>query len=262
MSVKSESAPAEPPEPGLTIDELARRVGMTVRNLREWRALGLVPPADMRGRVGYYDVALVDRIERIRQLQAQGFPLDLIRRLLEASGDGGDGGDGAMSFALALRAPFRDDHPPLADVAELERTWGTSRAEVLDRAIELGLIRERGDGGHEFTSARVARVGEGLHALGLSAEETLAATAEVRAHADGIAEVFSRVWLTHVWEPFVAAGMPEDRAPQIQATLAAVQPLALDAVIGLFAVAMEAKVEESISREVERSGVRRGHLGG
>ncbi|MGH7856147.1 MAG: MerR family transcriptional regulator, partial [Candidatus Binatia bacterium] len=38
----------------LTIDELAKGVGMTVRNLREWRTLGLLPPAEMRGRVGYY----------------------------------------------------------------------------------------------------------------------------------------------------------------------------------------------------------------
>jgi DNA-binding transcriptional MerR regulator len=249
MSVKSESA-----EPGLTIDQLAQRVGMTVRNLREWRALGLVPPAEMRGRVGYYDVALVGRIERIRRLQAEGFPLDLIRRLLEASGGAGDE---AMDFARALRSPFRDDDPPLADLAELERTWGASSADVLDRAIELGLIRERDDGRHEFTSARVARVGEALHALGLSAEEALDATAAVRAHADGVADVFARVWLTHVWEPFVAAGMPEDRAPAILTTLAEVQPLALDAVIGLFGVAMEAKVEENVSREIERAGVQR-----
>ncbi|MEY2478118.1 MAG: hypothetical protein QOG87_3433 [Actinomycetota bacterium] len=248
VSVKSDSDDA-----GLTIDALAQRVGMTVRNLREWRALGLVPPAEMRGRVGYYDVALVDRIERIRQLQAEGFPLDLIRRLLEASGDAGDE---ALGFARALRAPFRDDDPPLADVAELERAWGASSADVLGRAIALGLIREREDGHHEFTSARVARVGEALHALGLSADEALDATAAVRAHADGIADVFARVWLTHVWEPFVAAGVPEDRAPEILTTLAEVQPLALDAVIGLFGVAMEAKVTESISREVERSRLR------
>jgi DNA-binding transcriptional MerR regulator len=245
MSVKSNSEAV-----GLTIDELAQRVGMTVRNLREWRALGLVPPAAMRGRVGYYDVALVDRIERIRQLQAEGFPLDLIRRLLEASGEAGDE---AMDFARALRSPFRDDDPPLADVAELERTWGTSSADVLERAIALGLLRERDDGRLEFTSARVARVGEALHALGLSAEQALDATAAVRAHADGIAEVFARVWLTHVWDPFVAAGMPEDRAQEIVTTLAEVQPLALDAVVGLFGVAMEAKVDETISREVERA---------
>src|SRR5438874_12291061 len=48
--------------PELTIDELARGVGMSVRNLREWRALGLLPAPEMRGRVGYYDPSQVDRL--------------------------------------------------------------------------------------------------------------------------------------------------------------------------------------------------------
>src|SRR5207253_7229847 len=117
MSVKyePEQTPAEP-----TTDELARRVGMPVRNLREWRAQGLLPPPRMRGRVGYYDEAQVARLQRIRQLHGEGFPLDLIRRLLEASGGAGEV---VMSFASALRAPFREEHPPPADLVELARLW-------------------------------------------------------------------------------------------------------------------------------------------
>src|SRR5205085_6941819 len=167
---------------GLTIDEVARLVGMTVRNLREWRALGLLPPPRMKGRVGYYDSSQVARLQRIRQLHGEGFPLDLIRRLLDASGASADE---AMTFAGTLRAPFREERPPRADLADLARKWGVSDpVPILRRAVELGLIRERGDGGHEFTSTRVARAGDALRALGLSAEETLAATAEIRGHAD------------------------------------------------------------------------------
>ena len=248
ISVKFE--PVQTPTE-LTIDELARRVGMSVRNLREWRAQGLLPPPRMRGRGGYYEEAQVARLQRIRQLHGEGFPLDLIRRLLEASGDAGDA---AMSFASALRAPFREEHPPPANLEELARTWGVSDPlPLVRRAVELGLIRKIGQGRYEFTSARVARVGDALHRLGLSADETLAATAEVRAHADGIADVFHRVWLTHLWEPFVEAGMPEERWPEISQTLAEVQPIAMDAVIGLFAVAMEAEIEEGIGREVQRA---------
>jgi DNA-binding transcriptional MerR regulator len=247
MSVKPQIAQ----EKALTIDELGREVGMTVRNLREWRALGLLPSPEMRGRVGYYDPSQVERIARIRQLHAEGFTLELIRRLLESSGDLADE---AMRFVGAMRAPFRDEHPPLADLDQLARAWGVSDPEMLPRAVELGLIRERKDGRYEFTSTRVARVGEALNALGLSAEETLAATAEIRAHADGVADLFHRVWMAHVWEPFVTSGMPEERWPEIRATLAEVQPVALDAVVGLFGVAMEAKIEEGIAREVERAG--------
>jgi DNA-binding transcriptional MerR regulator len=249
MSVKPQIAQGGP-EP-LTIDELARAVGMTVRNLREWRALGLLPAPEMKGRVGYYDATQVARIESIQQLRTAGFTLELIRRLLESSGDLADD---ALRFAGAMRAPFRDEHPPLVDLEALARDWGVADPDMLRRAVELGLMRERHDGQYEFTSARVARVGEALNRLGLSADETLDATAEIRAHADGVADLFHRVWMQQVWQPFVAAGMPDEQWPHIKATLEEVQPLALDAVIGLFGVAMEAKIEEGIAGEVERAG--------
>ncbi len=76
--------------PRLTIDELAQRVGMTVRNLREWRTLGLLPPAEMRGRTGYYDASVEARIKGIQKLHADGFTLELIRRMLETSGESSD----------------------------------------------------------------------------------------------------------------------------------------------------------------------------
>ncbi len=238
----------------LTIDDLAQRVGMTVRNLREWRTLGLLPPAEIRGRVGYYDESIVTRIEGVKQLQAEGFPLELIRRMLEASGELGDE---VMRFAGALRAPFRERDAPVVDMAEWERRWGSSGPDDLRRALELGLLRERSDGGLEFASARVAEVGEALHALGLSIDEILDATAEIRAHADSIAGLFERVWLQHVWQPFIDEGMPEAALPELQETLAQVQPLAMDAVVALFTVAMEAKIEEGIAREVARAAAQK-----
>ena len=130
--------PQQREAPALTIGDLAERVGMTVRNLREWRTLGLLPAAEMRGRVGYYDEGVVARVERIKELHEQGFPLELVRRMLEAS----DGyGDDVMRLASALRAPFREEEPPVLDLAELARRWGSVSPAKLRRAEKLGLIR-------------------------------------------------------------------------------------------------------------------------
>jgi DNA-binding transcriptional MerR regulator len=192
---------------GLTIDELAREVDMSVRNLREWRALGLLPAPELRGRVGYYDADQVNRVKRIRQLHAEGFPLDLIRRLLETSGAAGDE---VMSFARQLREPFRAE-------------------------------------------GATERAADALASLGLTDDEVRAATAELRAHADGIADLFHRMWLKHVWEPFLAAGEPPERWPEIRRTAGALQPLATDAVLAAFREAMDAKVQEGIAREVARA---------
>ena len=70
----------------LTIDELARRTGMTVRNIRAHQSRGLIPPPQVRARTGYYGPDHVARIELIQELQADGYSLDLIRRILRSAG--------------------------------------------------------------------------------------------------------------------------------------------------------------------------------
>jgi DNA-binding transcriptional MerR regulator len=237
--------------PELTIDDLAQRVGMSVRNLREWRTLGLLPPARMRGRNGFYDEAVVERVRGIQKLHAEGFTLELIRRMLETSGESGDD---VMRFARALRAPFRDKAPPLVDVDAWSARWGRARKKDLDRAVAIGLLRRRDDGRLEYTSARLAEIMDVLHGLGLTLAQALDAGAEIRAHADAIADLFERLWLEHVWQPFLDKGMPESELPALQAALARVQPAAVDAVMATFTAAMEAKIEQGIAREIGRAG--------
>jgi len=70
----------------LTIDELGRLVGMTVRNIRAHQSRGLLAPPNVRGRTGYYGPEHIARLKLIQELQADGFNLDLIRRLLDSAG--------------------------------------------------------------------------------------------------------------------------------------------------------------------------------
>ena len=68
----------------LTIGELARAAGMTVRNVRNHRARGLIGPPALVGRTGYYGAAHLERLKLIRAMQAEGFNLEAIRCLLGA----------------------------------------------------------------------------------------------------------------------------------------------------------------------------------
>jgi DNA-binding transcriptional MerR regulator len=77
----------------LTIDELARRVGLPVRTIREYQTTGLLPPPTRRGRVGMYGRNHEHRLELVRRLQARGYSLAGIRDLLESWRDGGDLGE-------------------------------------------------------------------------------------------------------------------------------------------------------------------------
>ncbi len=63
----------------LTIDQLAQRTGMTVRNIRAHQSRGLLPPPEVRARTGYYGAEHVPRVELIKELQADGLPLEFIK---------------------------------------------------------------------------------------------------------------------------------------------------------------------------------------
>jgi hypothetical protein len=122
----------------LTIDELARRIGMTVRNIRAHQSRGLLPPPVVRGRTGY---------------------LDLIRRLLE--GAGGSSSE-VLRFKHALAQPFGDDEPVRMGAAELIAEWGTADPALLQRSLELGVVRQLPDGRFELPSPRLARAAREL----------------------------------------------------------------------------------------------------
>ena len=72
-------------EQQLTIEELAGATGMTVRNIRAHQSRGLLPPPQVRGRTGYYGREHVARLELISEMQADGFNLQAIKRMLLAT---------------------------------------------------------------------------------------------------------------------------------------------------------------------------------
>src|SRR5690242_19750367 len=73
-------------EPRLTIEQLANRTGMSVRNIRNHQSRGLLPPPEVRARVGYYSEEHVTRLRLIQEMQAQGLNLTAIKRLIGEHG--------------------------------------------------------------------------------------------------------------------------------------------------------------------------------
>jgi MerR HTH family regulatory protein len=74
-------------EPRLTIGELAEAAGMTVRNVRNHAARGLLAPPRMVARTGYYGAEHLERLKLIRAMQAEGFNLEAIACLLGGPAD-------------------------------------------------------------------------------------------------------------------------------------------------------------------------------
>jgi DNA-binding transcriptional MerR regulator len=233
---------------GLTIDELAQRTRLTVRNIRAYQSRGLVPPPVLRGRTGYYGDDHVARIELIRELQSEGFNLEAIRRLIESAGGGTDE---VLRFTRAVREPFEQEEPREVGIDELANTWG-DRADprILSRAIELGLLRELGEERYEERSPRLAKAGLELAQLGIDPETGLDVIATARRHAEGVAEAYVQLFLNEIWKPFLAAGRPEERWPEVREALERLRPLAAEVLLAVFGLAMTEATERAFGREL------------
>ncbi len=241
--------PGKGPKGEMTIRELAERTGMTVRNIRAHQTRGLLPPPVVRGRTGYYNDEHVARIALTREMQADGLNLEAIRRVLET-------GDGAATeifdFTRALRAPFEDEPPEIVEAAELAEVWGAVGGQpdpgLMRRAEKLGIVRALPDGRIEVISPRLQRAATALAELGVGPEGALATAEKLRRHADGVARTFVDLFVKEVWEPFERAGRPEGDWPKVREALDRMRPLASDALLAVFQLAMGEAVEKASER--------------
>jgi DNA-binding transcriptional MerR regulator len=101
----------------MTIEELARRAGVSTRNVRAYRTAGLLPPPDLEGRTGRYGDEHLRRLTVITRLQRRGWSLAAIRDAL-----GAWEADRTLDDLLGLAAPtgrdwfddLFDDQQPVA----------------------------------------------------------------------------------------------------------------------------------------------------
>jgi DNA-binding transcriptional MerR regulator len=235
---------------GITIDELARRTGMTVRNIRAHQSRGLLPAPQVVGRTGYYGEDHVARLELIKEMQGDGFNLGAIRRLLEGVGDSSSE---VLGFARAVRAPFEDEEPEILDQEEIAKRWGGEADPVLfKKAQRLGLLRPLGEGRFEIVSPRVMRAGTELAELGIPPQTALEVAAKLRRQSREVARVFIELFLENVWKPFERAGRPDEEWPRVREALERLRPLASESLLAIFQLVMTEATEKAFGRALER----------
>ena len=235
--------------PGLTIDELARQVGMTVRNVRAHQARGLLPPPDVRGRTGFYGDEHVARLELIKDMQADGFNLRAVAHALKNLPPGTDAD--VLDFRRALVEPWSAEEPEIVTSEELDALFGDDQA-LRDEAVKLGLLHSVGDDRYEAPSPALLRAGAEVSALGVPPAALMQTQRELVRHADNVARLFVKVYLDNVWRPFREAGQPEDQWPAVRDALARMAPLASTSLLATFRLAMEHAVEKAMTEELGR----------
>jgi DNA-binding transcriptional MerR regulator len=225
------------------IDEFARIAGTTGRNVRLYQTRRLLPPPDRHGRVGLYGADHLRRLRLILRLLERGYSLAAIDELIGAWEENRTLGN-VLGFEEALAA-FKTEQPQVFTAEQLRELFPTDdTGEGLRRAVELGILVPDGD---ELVAPvpSLLAVGAELVAAGVPLAPVLDASAEVQVAVAGLADVFVRLFLDTVWQPFADAGEPAERWPDMTDALNRVRSLWAPAVLGALAHALQRRVDEA-----------------
>jgi DNA-binding transcriptional MerR regulator len=232
----------------LTVEQLAAEVGMSVRNIRNHHTRGLLPAPEVRARVGYYNSEHVARLRLILDLQADGFNLAAIERLLSGS----DGlAERLLGLRIAVTTPFEPEDPEMITAEELNKRFGTVDAKDIERVRKLKLLVPLGDGRFEIPSPALMRDAEEVVALGIPLHAALVLVERVSRDCESISKAFTKLFLKELWEPFEQAGRPDERWDELIEAVGSLRPLASEALLALFKQRMTTQLEAAFGRVIE-----------
>ena len=220
----------------MPIEELARRTGMTVRNIRALQAKSLLPPAELVGRKAFYTERHVARILLVRKLQSRSFSLASIQTLLETW----VAGSGLMDV-LGLEDSLMTAGAPVAaeEAADVEQTFPELLApRVLEKAIALDIVVNR-EGRFVAPSGELLDIVKQQVAAGYDLEVVLDEAQLLYADLERIAARFRDSFFRNIVAPYMAAETPGSGVSEVAEKIAILRPLVMRAVTILMWRAIE-----------------------
>jgi len=238
-------------EQELTVDELAARVGLTVRNVRAYAARGLLPPPRIVGRTGYYGREHVARLLLVREMLAEGFSLNMIERTLAMAPPVAS--STTLALHRALLSPWLPPEPEETTREELAARAGVPQDdEVVDKLVELGVLERLGGERLRVIDPALLTAGIQVVALGIPPADVIEAQARVNQLVAEIAQTYLGLYVKNGWQAFVEAGAPRDQIEQMRATVSRLQPAAAQALLASFRTQMAAAVQAALESELSQ----------
>jgi len=240
---RSAPVPAAEPPPLMTLEELTRRVGLSVRNVRFYTSRGLVPPPVRRGRSGYYSGDHVSRLELVRELQAHGFTLSAIERYVARIPD--DATPETIALYRTLLAPWMAELPETLSRRELARRAGrTLSDDDLDTLHALGIVFPTKQGRFQVAVAHLS-VGVALLDLGMPLEAALAAQDILTEHGRQLADELTELFRTRVW-PSYREGQTSPE--QLRELVERFKPVSVAALVNAYESAVNETKRDMVTR--------------
>lgn len=236
-----------------TIDELAQRADMTVRNVRAYAARGLIPGPRLQGRTGYYDRGHVQRLRLIRELLNRGYTLAAVEQAVLT--DPASAAGHTLNLLDILAEPGEPEEPELMSVeglAVLARVQPGSG--LIDSLVELGLVEWHDDGATvRLLRPTVVRAGAAAISLGLSADSVIELFPQVSQSLRQVADAFVSLVARQIVDPFVDAGLPENRWDDVTNVIETLLPVASQVVVTIFREQLATSIEDEIGAQLKRA---------
>lgn len=252
MSAPSHAEQRTAPEE-LTIDQLAARVGLTVRNVRAYTSRGLLPPPRLVGRTGYYGPEHVARLLLVREMLAEGWSLAAVERTLAHAPHSAS--RAALALHRALLTPFLPPEPEELSVAELaERAGRPHDPHLVDRLVTLGVAERLPDDRLRITDPTMLAAGLQVVELGVPPDALIDAQLRVDQLVREIARTYVEMFRENGWAQLSTAS--EHELDAVRGTIARLQTASAQALLASFRTEMARAVEQAAHDEL--SGADRG----
>ena len=237
-----------------TVDELAARAGMTVRNVRAYASRGLIEAPRLAGRTGYYNLEHLQRLQLIRGFIDRGYTLSAVERAVGASPYASSGH--TLDLLRLLGEPQHGPDPEVMSRDALAALAGVPRDDALIVALgEFGLVEWLDDEEVRLLQPTVVRAGAAAVALGLDAKTVISLFPLLSSNLREIADAFVSGVATEIFQPFRDAGMPEEDWPRILQSIESLLPVASQVVLSIFRRQLREAIDDEIGEQLsERSG--------
>jgi DNA-binding transcriptional MerR regulator len=236
--------------PAFGIDELARRAAATVRTVRMYQERGLLPPPQRQGRTAVYGDHHLHRLQLVQRLSERGYSLAAIKELTQAWDAQRDLGS-VLGLDDVLAQPLHPEAPRRISADELAEMFPADvDLSGLAKALEIGLLLPDGD---QFIAPvpTMIDIGRELVESGVPLIDSLDVASAVLRTTRELAELFVSMFVTHVWDPFEAAGEPPADLATVLAAVAKQRPLAVKAVTASLAKAMDDRIDRAVMMDAE-----------
>jgi DNA-binding transcriptional MerR regulator len=270
----SKAAPAAASN-GLSVTELARRTGVSVRNIRAYQTAGLLPPPVLQGRTAWYSPRHLSRLELIRELRQVGFKLETIGEMLERVPKGVDA-QYALMAQMFSNGFFQVERPQQKSLQELTAHWGADATQAqLNELIESGLYRAI-EPKPESTTPRQAQfemlspslwnIGKQLADMNVPLETVLEMQSGLIRHTRAIAQAYvdqfimamvreataSAIDATTLTDEHGHLALPPNLLRTVHAVIERLRPLAIGSVSAAFPVVLQQEFDRDVLDRIQR----------